>query len=95
MRVKYLRIATFLAAALFAAGLSAQDDVFNRDFGIGGGVGAGSCQRCYGNAGDARSAGINCGSPFSGEWGTDYCYIDHSDPDAAYCFSVGHDCCVD
>ena len=38
MNTKCLRIAAFMAASLFAARLFAQDDTFNRDFGIGGGV---------------------------------------------------------
>jgi hypothetical protein len=94
MKFKYLRIATFIVAALLATGLTAQGPIENPDPNPGGAGGVPPCQTCYG-AGGGSYAGINCGSPFGGGWGTDYCYIDHSDPQAAYCFSVGHDCCVD
>ena len=92
MRVNYLRIATFVAAALFAIGLSAQDDVYNKDYGIGGG-GATGCQACIAYGGGSF-AGMACVTPVGGGWGTDACWVE-SYPEQTYCFSVGHDCCVD
>ncbi len=94
MRVNYLRIVTFLAAALFAVGLTAQDDVYNKDLGIGGDPGATSCKTCIAYGGGSL-AGMACVTPVGGGWGTDACWVDTSDPQATYCFSVGHDCCVD
>jgi hypothetical protein len=93
MRVKYLRIATFLAAALFAVGLTAQDDVYNKDLGIGGDPGATSCKMCIAYGGGSF-AGMACVTPVGGGWGTDACWVE-SYPEQTYCFSVGHDCCVD
>jgi hypothetical protein len=92
MNHKYLRIVTFVAVALSATALSAQDDVYSRDFSIGGGGGAGSCQTCIVYGGGAH-AGMGCVTPYGG-WGTDACWVE-SYPEQTYCFSVGHDCCVD
>ncbi|HEV7425418.1 MAG TPA: hypothetical protein VGQ46_03555 [Thermoanaerobaculia bacterium] len=93
MKLKLLRIAPFIVATLFATGLTAQEDVFNADFGIGGGGGVGSWKTCLTNGGGAHGA-MGCVTPDSGGWGTDACWVD-SYPEQTYCFSVGHDCCVD
>jgi hypothetical protein len=93
MKSKYVRLAIFLAAALFAIGLSAQDDlVYNADYGIGAG-GTGSCKTCF-TYGGGSLAGMACVTPDSGGWGTDACWVE-SYPEQTYCQSVGNACCVD
>jgi hypothetical protein len=94
MKYQYLRTATFLAAVLFSAGLTAQEDTFNRDFGIGGGGGAGSCYTCVAS-GAGTSASMGCISVSSGEWGETNCRIERDGPNVAYCFTDGYACCVD
>jgi hypothetical protein len=95
MIAKYLRIATFLAVALLATGLSAQDDVYNTDFGIGPAGGAGgSCQTCV-SGGQGSSASMGCVSAQSGDWGETNCRIERDGPNIAYCLTDGYACCVD
>lgn len=91
MKSTVLRTAAFLAAALLSLVLNAQE-VENRDFGIGGGGGAGSCQTCI-SYGGGSFAGMSCVTPYDG-WGTDACWVE-SYPEQTYCFSVGNACCVD
>jgi len=93
MKSKCLRTAAFLVVTLLAAGLTAQDDVYNRDFGIGGGGGAGSCATCV-SWGQGSVASMGCVSPASGDWGQENCRIERY-PEGTYCFTDGYDCCVD
>jgi len=92
MKAMVLRLATFLVFSLVALGMSAQQDVFNRDFGIGGGAGAGSCKYCDGGAGNVMY--LTCASAQSGGGGWQNCRIE-SYPEGTYCFVDGDECCVD
>ena len=75
MRVKYLRVATFVAVAMFATGLTAQTPILNPDPGSSGGSGAGSCQTCIAYGGGSF-AGMSCVTPVNGDWGTDACWVE-------------------
>jgi len=92
MKTMALRLTTFLLFSLVALGMSAQDDVFNRDFGIGGGPGAASCKYCDGGAGDVMY--LTCASAQSGDGGWQNCRMEIY-PEGAYCFVDGDLCCVD
>jgi hypothetical protein len=96
MRTISIRIASFLAAALFAVAMSGQ--VENKDYDLGGGGGADSCKVCHGSAvTNPDGTGylvMSCGSPESGGWGKSDCWID-SYPEGSYCFNEGNNCCVD
>ncbi len=88
-------LTTFLAVALCAVGAIAQEDVFSRDFDIGGGGGAGSCSVCHMNGyGLNGSISMSCGSPGPGGGGYQNCRIE-SYPEGSYCFLDGDECCVD
>jgi len=93
MKPRSFSTVTFLGALLIAVGLSAQDDVLNRDFGIGGGGGAGGCYTCAATGG-GTVASMGCASVASGDWGETNCRIER-DGQNAYCFTDGYACCVD
>ena len=93
MKTMVLRLITFFAVALFALGVTAQDDVFNRDFGIGGGGGPGSCSVCDGSL-TGGGMSLSCTSAEPGGWGQENCRIERY-PEGVYCFTDGNDCCVD
>jgi hypothetical protein len=92
MKLRYLRIFTFMVAALFATALTAQGPIENPDPNPGGSGGAPACLTCIAYGGGSF-AGMGCVTPYGG-WGTDACWVE-SYPEQTYCFSVGHDCCVD
>jgi hypothetical protein len=92
MKTMVLRLATFFVVAVFAVAVTAQDEVYNLDFGIGGGV-AGSCSTCYMNAGGSHIS-MYCGSAEPGGWGHQNCRIE-SYPEGSYCLVDGSECCVD
>ncbi len=92
MKTMILRLITFFAVALFAVGMSAQNDVLNRDFGMGGGAGAGGCYYCDG--GIDNTMYLSCASAQSGGGGWQNCRIE-SYPEGTYCFVDGDECCVD
>jgi len=95
MKTMVLRLITFFAVALFALGVTAQDEVFNADYNIGPAGGANSCATCYINGyGMGGNMVMYCGSPQSGGWGVQYCEID-SYPEGTYCIPYGDQCCVD
>jgi hypothetical protein len=93
MKLKYLRIAAFMVAALFATGLAAQAPILNPDPNPGGAGGVPPCQTCFAS-GSGSFAAMGCVTPYDTGWGTDACWVE-SYPEQTYCFSVGHDCCVD
>jgi hypothetical protein len=92
MRNMSFRIVMFLAASLFATGLTAQVD--NKDYDLGGG-GAVSCKTCSIDAYSTPGVMVErCITPDSGSIGHQSCYIQSSST-GAYCFVEGDSCCVD
>lgn len=88
-----LRLTTLLAVLLFAGGAIAQDDVLNRDFGIGGGGGGSNCSTCQANQ-SGYTISLSCASAEPGGSGSQYCRIENY-PEGSYCFLDGDECCVD
>ncbi len=94
MKITFLRLTTVLAVALFAVGITAQEDVYSLDYGIGAGGGSGGCSVCHMNAyGLNGSISMSCGAGADGG-GYQNCRIE-SYPEGSYCFLDGDECCVD
>lgn len=94
-RMMLLRLVTVFGVVLLAGSAIAQEDVFNRDYNLGGGGGAGACLTCSMNGyGLQGSVSMQCASPGPGDLGHQVCWIE-TYPEASYCFVAGDECCVD
>lgn len=93
MKALVLRLVTFFVLSLFAVGMSAQDDVLNRDFNTGGGGGS-SCSACQAGMTGNGPIVMSCTSPEPGDMGLEFCRIE-SYPEGTYCILDGSECCVD
>jgi hypothetical protein len=95
MKKPLVHLIAFSVAALFATAVTAQDDVFNKDFDMGGGGGGAACSMCYGSYNFNTGAGhMWCGSPEPGGWGNQYCQVE-SEGNSMVCSTAGSSCCVD
>lgn len=94
MNTTFFRIGTFCVFVLVAMTMVAQDEVFNRDFGIGGGSGGGpGCYICAGSYSGGHATGW-CATPDPGGYGAQYCQVDTYE-NSTTCSTGGYGCCVD